>query len=281
MRLDAYMAQYWPERSRAQWQKLIENGHVRVNGEFVTKVSFELGEDDEVTVKGPKPPVLDGEIDVIYEDDHVLVMNKPAGVLSHAKGIMSDEFTVAEFVRRHLHFTPETNENRAGIVHRLDRETSGVIIAAKDEETVKLLQRQFHDRKAKKTYIAIVRGRPAHDEANIDLPIDRNPKRPSSFRVDPKGKSAQTHYEVLGSKNGYSVVRLKPTTGRTHQLRVHLAYIGTPIAGDTLYDGGKSPIGRLCLHAESLEITIPPSDRRTFTAPLPVEFQEYIDGICA
>ncbi|MBP7760616.1 RluA family pseudouridine synthase [Candidatus Saccharibacteria bacterium] len=281
MRLDAYMAQYWPERSRAQWQKLIADKHVRVNGEFVTKVSFELGEDDEVTVKAPKPPVLDGEIDVIYEDDHVLVMNKAAGILSHAKGIMPDEFTVAEFVRRHLHFTPETNENRAGIVHRLDRETSGVIIAAKDEETVRLLQRQFHDRKAKKTYIAIVRGTPKHHEANIDIPIGRNPKRPSSFRVDPSGKPAQTHYEVLGSRGGMSVVRLRPTTGRTHQLRVHMAYIGAPILGDNLYDGGKSPIDRLCLHAQQLEITIPESQRRTFIAQLPKDFQERIDAICA
>ena len=118
MRLDAYMSEYWPERSRAQWQKLIADSHVRVNGQFVTKSSYELGEDDEVTVKAPKLPVLDGTIDVLYEDDDVLVMNKDSGILSHAKGIMPDEFTVAEFVRRHLQFTPETNDQRAGIVPR-------------------------------------------------------------------------------------------------------------------------------------------------------------------
>ena len=288
MRLDSYIAQYWSERSRAQWQKLIEAGHVYVNGEVCTKVSFELGEDDEVTVKAPKPPVLDGNVDVIYEDDHVLVMNKPSGVLSHAKGLMPDEFTVAEFVRRHLHFTPDTNENRAGIVHRLDRDTSGVIIAAKDEDTVTFLQRQFHDRKAKKTYIAIVRGVPAHPKATIDVPIGRNPKRPSSFRVDPNGKQAQTHYEVLGSSRDMTVVRLKPTTGRTHQLRVHMAYIGMPIVGDELYGGGTSPLARLCLHAYELEITIPrnassdvdESPRRTFTAPLPQDFRRLVDDIC-
>ena len=132
-----------------------------------------------------------------------------------------------------------------------------------------------------KTYIAVVRGTPKHAEANIDLPIQRNPKSPSSFRVDASGKSAQTHYVVLGSRDGLSVLRLSPTTGRTHQLRVHLAHIGTPIVGDSVYGGGKSPIERLCLHAESLEITIPPSDRQTFSAPLPGGMQEIVDDICS
>ncbi len=280
MRLDAYMSEYWPERSRAQWQKLIADSHVRVNGQFVTKSSYELGEDDEVTVKAPKLPVLDGTIDVLYEDDDVLVMNKDSGILSHAKGIMPDEFTVAEFVRRHLQFTPETNDQRAGIVHRLDRDTSGVIIAAKNHDAQAMLQKQFHNRTAKKTYLAIVRGTPQHHEANIDLPIGRNPKQPSSFRVDAKGKSAQTYYEVLGSRDGLSVVRLRPATGRTHQLRVHMAHLGTSIVGDSLYSGGTSPIGRLCLHAEQLEITVPSAGRQTFVAPLPPDFQEAVDAIC-
>lgn len=279
MRLDVYMTTYWPERSRAQWQKLIGDGHVYVNNTIVEKPSCELGEDDVVTVKAPKPPVLDGEIDVIYEDNHVLVMNKDAGILSHAKGIMPDEFTVAEFVRRHLAFTPETNDQRAGIVHRLDRETSGVIIAAKDQMTQRLLQKQFHDRTTKKTYLAVVRGRLKHPSATIDLPIERNPKRPSSFRVGANGKPAQTFYEVIGSNQRYSVVRLSPKTGRTHQLRVHLSHIGAPIVGDSLYGGEKSPIDRLCLHAEQLEITIPPSSRKVFNAPLPKNMQELIDDI--
>lgn len=280
MRLDAYVAQYWPERSRSQWQKLIEEGHVFVNDKACTKTSYELGEDDEVTIKAPKPPVLDGTIDVIYEDDHVLAMNKPPGILSHAKGIMPDEFTVAEFVRRHLNFTPETNDNRAGIVHRLDRDTSGVIIAAKDQAAQALLQRQFHDRKAKKSYIAIVDGVPKEPTAIIDLPIGRNPKRPSSFRVDANGKSATTHYEVIGSRDGRSVIRLMPQTGRTHQLRIHLAYIGTPIVGDPVYGNSKNLGGRMYLHAESLEITIPESTRMTFVAPLPHDMQELYDAIC-
>jgi 23S rRNA pseudouridine1911/1915/1917 synthase len=280
MRLDQYMAQYWPEYSRSTWHKFIEMGLVTVNGEIVTSVRRELDEDDEVT--HTTLPVADFEgqtLPVVYEDDHVIVINKPSGVLTHAKGELSEEFTVADFVRGLM--TEPDDTNRPGIVHRLDRETSGIIIAAKDSETKHHLQKQFQDRKAKKTYIAVVRGMPKHPEANIDLPIGRNPKLPSSFRVDGKGKSAQTHYEVLASRGGLSVVRLKPVTGRTHQLRVHLAHIGTPIVGDKVYGGGKSPIGRLCLHAEQLEITIPPSRRETFVAPLPPDFQKVVDGICA
>jgi 23S rRNA pseudouridine1911/1915/1917 synthase len=131
----------------------------------------------------------------------------------------------------------------------------------------------------KRQYIAIVKGTPKHLEAKIDLPIGRNPKMPSSFRVDAKGKPAVTTYKVLATNGVYSVVELKPQTGRTHQLRVHLAYIHCPIVGDTLYDGGKSPIGRMCLHAAELEITIPTSKRETFVAPLPDDFAQFVEEI--
>lgn len=279
MRLDKYMAEYWPEHSRSSWQKNIEMGLVLVNGKITTSASMELDEDDHVTVATlPVVDETDITLPVVYEDEHVVVINKPSGVLTHAKGGLVTEQTVADFVKPRMNELDDTN--RPGIVHRLDRDTSGIIIAAKDLATKRLLQKQFQDRKVKKTYIAILRGTPSRPEANIDLPLARNPKKPSSFRVDPKGKSAQTHYEVLGSNNTYSVVRLSPKTGRTHQLRVHMAHIGTPIAGDALYGGGKSPIGRLCLHAEQLEITIPTSRRETFVAPLPDSFQERVNAIC-
>lgn len=278
MRLDSYVAQFWPEYSRSQWQRNILAGYVWVNGvpELVTKTH--LAEDDEVTIHLPEQVTFEKDtLPIIYEDDNVIVMNKPVGVLTHAKGVTNDEFSVAEFVR------PRTSDgidgNRPGIVHRLDRDTSGVIIAAKNTEAKVFLQKQFQDRKAKKTYVAIVRGIPKHAEARIDLPIERNPKNPATFRVGASGKSAETFYEVLGLKAPYSVLRLKPTTGRTHQLRVHLAYIGTPIAGDVWYSGGKSPIDRLCLHAESLEITIPGGIRKTFYAEPPADFKKCIDMI--
>lgn len=262
------MAQYWPEYSRSVWQKYIEMGTVKVNGAVVTSIRYALGEDDEVSV-GTLPVVSfeDDTLPVVYEDEHVVVINKPAGVLTHAKGALLEEYSVAEFMREHMSETDETN--RPGIVHRLDRGTSGIMVCAKDSATKRLLQKQFQDRKAHKTYLAVVKGSPKLPEARIDLPIERSPKAPSSFRVGAKGKSAVTTYRVLASNAQYSVIELKPETGRTHQLRVHLAYIGTPIIGDSVYGGGKSPIERMCLHALALEITIPPSNRQTFVAEPP------------
>jgi len=280
MRLDQYMATYWPEYSRSVWQKYIELGLVMVNDVPETSVRRMIGEDDQVTIDAlPVVDMTDYTLPVVYEDDHIVVINKPSGTLTHGKSEFREEPTVADFVEARM--GEHDASLRPGIVHRLDRNTSGIIIAAKDDAAKKLLMNQFQERKAKKTYIAIVSGTPKIPEAMIDLPIGRNPKIPSSFRVDAKGKSAQTHYKVLGSKAGRSVIELKPITGRTHQLRVHLAHLGTPIVGDTLYDGKKSPIGRMCLHAQSLEITIPGSVRKTFTAPLPPDMQELVDDICA
>lgn len=271
MRLDAYLAQYWPEHSRSTWQKYVEAGYVMVNGEVEKSVKRSLGEDDEVTTDVPAAPDhSDKTLPVVYQDDNVVVINKPIGVLTHSKGALNDEFTVAEFFRPLTTYHADTN--RPGIVHRLDRDTSGLLIGARNDEAASLLGRQFSDRKVKKTYYAVVQGSPKQPEALIDLPIGRNPKEPSSFRVDPSGKAAQTYYKVVGQTNGRSLIELRPTTGRTHQLRVHMAHIGTPIVGDRVY--GK-PADRLYLHAAQLEITIPTSDRRTFTADLPVEFEEY------
>ena len=278
MRLDQYVAQYWPEYSRSQWQKYIAAGYVRVNGEVVTSAKVQLGEDDEVSVNLPaSPDYTEDSLPIIYEDENVAVINKPTGVLTHSKGEVNEEFTVAEFIRPNT--TDGATTNRPGIVHRLDRDTSGVIIVAKNSETKGMLQKQFQDRRAKKTYIAIVDGTPKHLEANIDLPLERNPKKPSTHRVGASGKSAFTAYRVLASDSRYSVVELKPTTGRTHQLRVHMAHIGTPIVGDPLYGGSKSPLGRLCLYAKSLEITIPTGNRQTFEAELPDDFKELIAKI--
>ncbi len=278
MRLDAYVAEFWPEYSRSVWQKYIEMGLVEVNGVTETSVRHHLGEADVVTVK--TLPVADFSSDtlpVVYEDEHVIVINKPVGVLTHAKGALTEEFSVAEFVRPRMNEPDDTN--RPGIVHRLDRATSGIIICSKDAETKKLLQKQFQVRKAYKTYIAIVRGVPKHPEAKIDLPIERSPKAPSTFRVGSRGKAAVTLYKTLASNGRFTVLELKPQTGRTHQLRVHLAYLGCPIVGDTLYGGKKSPIGRMCLHAKELEITIPVSKRETFVAPLPEDMEKFVEEI--
>ena len=276
MRLDSYMAQYWPEYSRSQWQRFIELGLVEVNGRVATSVRQALGEDDAVTHRTLPVASFDTQtLPVVYEDEHVVVINKPAGVLTHAKGAMLEEFSVAEFVRPRLNEPDDTN--RPGIIHRLDRATSGILIAAKDSGTKRLLQKQFQDRKAYKTYLAVVEGEPKLPEATIDLPIERNPKKPSSFRVGAKGKPALTRYRVLSSNGRRSVIELKPVTGRTHQLRVHLAYIGCPIVGDTLYSKqSKEP---MMLHAKELEITIPVSQRKTFTAPVPEQLLSTMQDI--
>lgn len=275
MRLDAYMAQYWPEYSRSVWQKYIEAGYVTVNGAIETSTKKLLDEDDEVKHDIPAAPDHSTkDLPIIYQDDNVIVINKPAGILTHSKGALNDEFTVAEFFRQFTTYNLDTN--RPGIIHRLDRDTSGVMIGARNPETASLLQRQFADRKVKKTYIAEVVGHPKSSMAVIDLPIGRNPSAPSTFRVDAKGKSAETSYEVLAESDKTSLIRLKPRTGRTHQLRVHMQYIGTPIVGDRVY--GKES-DRLYLHAYQLEITIPKGDRQVFTAELPEDFRRGFDTI--
>ncbi len=271
MRLDVYVAQFWPEHSRSTWQKLIAAGKVSVNGTVETSTKRELGEDDVVTVRQPDAPdFTTQELPVVYEDDNVVVINKPVGVLTHSKGELNDEFTVAEFVRPKTTYKSETN--RPGIIHRLDRATSGIIICAKNDESASMLQRQFTDRTLKKRYVAVLEGTLKQPEAVIDLPINRNPNAPSTFRVDANGKSAQTTYRVLQESTDKTLVELLPKTGRTHQLRVHMAYLGAPILGDTVY--GKRKAERMYLHAASLEVTLPGGVRTTFEAPLPPEFEQ-------
>ena len=267
-RLDVELSARYPDNSRSVWQKYIKSGYVSVNGVIAKNAKQEVSGIDRIAINLPdKPDFSSFQIPIVYIDDNVIVIDKPSGILTHSKGVLSDEFTVADFFRRYTTFGADTN--RPGIIHRLDRDTSGVLIGARNDETATLLQKQFANRKTNKTYFAIVDGTPKLDKAVIDLPIGRNPSKPSTFRVDSKGKSAQTKYEVLESNNGLSLVKLSPQTGRTHQLRVHMAYIGTPIHGDRVY--GK-PAERLLLHAHSLEITIPGSQRKTFVSNIPDDF---------
>jgi 23S rRNA pseudouridine1911/1915/1917 synthase len=211
----------------------------------------------------------DIDLPILYEDADCIVMNKPVGVLTHSKGAFNPEATVATFLQSHV---KDLQGERAGIVHRLDRATSGVIIGAKTSEALAWLQKQFSQRRVKKTYIAIIEGELDENHAIIDMPIERNPKKPQTFRVGANGKSAITEYKVLESNDRYSMIELSPQTGRTHQLRVHLNHLGHPILGDEFY-GGK-PSKRLFLHALQLEITVPSHERKVFTATLPPEFKE-------
>lgn len=272
-RLDLVLAERYPDISRSTWQKHIKAGHVSVNGTVRESPKYDTVEADSIEISIPDATdFTDHELPILYLDDNVIVINKPVGVLTHSKGALNDEFTVAEFFRRYT--TVGLDTNRPGIVHRLDRDTSGVMIGARNQEAATLLQKQFADRKTKKTYMAVTRGLLKEQQAKIDLPIGRNPSAPSTFRVDAKGKAAVTRYEVLATQDRLSLVELRPETGRTHQLRVHMAHLGAPILGDRVY--GKSA-ERLYLHAAALEITIPVSQRMTFTAPVPPEFSEFFN----
>ncbi len=273
-RLDQHVVRKLLKLSRSAATQLIAEGKVSINGKKATKSSQKVHPGDVVVVdrdysKPPQIPIIN--LPVIYEDKNCVVINKPAGVLTHSKGEFNPEPTVATWLESRA---KGMSGERAGIVHRLDRATSGVMICAKTPEALQWLQKQFSERRVKKTYVAIVKGLPGKTEAVIDMPIERNPRKPQTFRVGVNGKSAETAYKVLKSGNGYSLLELKPTTGRTHQLRVHLHKIGYPIIGDTLYDG--LPAARLFLHATRLELTLPNKVRETFKAPVPNEFQDII-----
>ena len=272
VRLDIYLStKFGTTISRSLWQKYIKAGYVSVNNKVATTPKFEVDETDEIALNLPEKEQADVDLPILYEDDDVIVVNKPSGLLTHAKGGLSDESTVAEIIRPKTSFATDTD--RPGIVHRLDRDTSGLLIIAKNPESAAHLQRQFAERTAKKTYIAITDGKPKLNAAKIDLPIGRNPSAPSTFRIDPNGKPAQTTYHVLAENDAQSLVELKPTTGRTHQLRVHLAHLNAPILSDRVY--GKSSDCRMMLHAQKLEITLPSGERKVFEAAIPDEFKRF------
>jgi len=274
-RLDKELVRRYPDISRSTLQKYIRMGDVSVNQEVQTHPRFEVDQNDDISVAlREKPDFSEHQLPIIFLDDNVMVVNKPVGALSHSKGALNDEFSVADFFARFTSYHLDTN--RPGIVHRLDRDTSGVMIGARNDQTADLLQKQFAQRKTVKTYYAVLDGVPKLEKAVIDLPIGRHPSLPSTFRIDPQGKSAVTSYEILAVNGNKALVRLRPQTGRTHQLRVHMAYVNAPILGDRVY-GKKAD--RLYLHAASLEITIPLSDRRTFSADIPDEFLSLFPGV--
>lgn len=268
-RLDHYLALKHPEISRAFLQKLCATEQVLVNGR-AEKSGYKLKPTDKVevlydmTTIGKIEPI---ELPVLYEDEDVLVVNKPTGVISHSRGKYWNEPSVASFIRQR---TSQAGE-RAGIVHRLDRATSGVMICAKTLKSMSFLQKQFADRKVSKTYLAVTSGQIQPEAAVIDIPIERNPKAPSKFRVGANGKPAQTKYKVLKTGRTHQLLELQPQTGRTHQLRVHLSHQKHPIVGDQLYDGEQAE--RMMLHAWKLGIDLPSGKHKTFESPLPKEME--------
>lgn len=256
-RLDTMMVGIYKSYNRSTIQKFIKNGFVEVDDEPVLKPNAMFPEGVKIDLKVPAAlKNADIKPEIIYEDENVLVLDKPAGLLSMAKGGYCPEKTLEDF---------------GLLVHRLDRDTSGVVILAKNPKTQTMLRRQFQDRKAHKTYFAILTGVPKLKEARLDLPIMRDLKHPTTFRVDPRGKESETFYKVIKEDKKHALVELKPTSGRTHQLRVHMKYLEHPIVGDPIYGTEKGD--RLYLHAGSLEITLPGGKRQIFKAKLPESFK--------
>ncbi len=276
LRADVLVTQRYSNFSRSTLLTLFDRQLVTINGKPAKpgqkiRLGDKLSIDDKILKKIPSKI----DLPIIYEDKDVLVINKPAGILTHSKGTFNEEPTVASFIRDKI--DQSLTGNRAGIVHRLDRATSGVIICAKNLPTQTWLQKQYSQRKVQKQYLAIVEGKLKTQRAIIDAPIARNPKNPRSFMVNNHGKSAQTEYRVIESfqraGKAYSVVSLKPVTGRTNQIRVHLKFIGHPIVGDDLYG---HPGGNLMLHARQLKITLPGGKNTVFSVPEPQYFKDFL-----
>lgn len=267
-RLDITLAERHPELSRSSWQKHIKSGYVSVDGQVQRAARFEVSPDANIAVQLPKTPDhSDKSLTIIYQDDDVTVFDKPIDVLTHPKNPLDHEFTVMDMAKRY--WTDGSVNERYGIVHRLDRDTSGVMIVARHQAAFDSLKQQFADRQVNKTYLAITDGIPKQTQALLDLPIARNSARPGSFMVSSGGKSATTLMSVESTEDTKAFIRLEPKTGRTHQLRVHMKYINCPIHGDRLY--GKSA-DRLYLHAYKLKLMLPNGQVVTFVSPLPQVF---------
>jgi 23S rRNA pseudouridine1911/1915/1917 synthase len=298
-RLDQFLVAQLPDVSRARLQQLIEQGQVRVNGRD-GKASLKLrgNEEIEVLVEPIAPPLRaipeDIPLDVVYEDEHLAVVNKPAGMMVHAgAGATDDARNRGTLVNALLHrfqsLSIRGGEARPGIVHRLDKQTSGLIIIAKDDSTHRRLAQQFAARQIHKTYIALVHGWLKHDTGTLRSPIGRDPQRRTRM-IAGLGREAVTHYRVLkrieGSLGKFTLVEVKIETGRTHQIRVHMAELGHPVVGDTLYGAprelgrGRSAsatLGRNFLHAAEIEFVHPQSGRHlALGADLPAELKTFL-----
>ena len=290
-RLDSYIASKDLELSRSMIKKLLEDGKITVNGE-ITKASYKVQLNDkiEIDIEKPKEVKLEAQeipLDVIYEDNDILVVNKQKGLVVHP-GNGNLDGTLANAVMAHCKdsLSGIGGELRPGIVHRLDKDTSGLLIIAKNDKAHIKMSEQIKDRKVKKTYIALVRGIISENEATINMPIGRSTKDRKKMAVTKNGKEAITHFKVLNrfttNKASYTLLEVKIDTGRTHQIRVHMAEIGHPVIGDTVYSNGKnefSVVGQ-CLHAKKLEFTHPITEKEmNLEAPLPEYFEKIIEEL--
>ncbi|HEX5501764.1 MAG TPA: RluA family pseudouridine synthase [Thermomicrobiales bacterium] len=274
-RLDRALAARLPDRSRAALQALIDGGNVLVDGR-ARKASYRLraGEAIAVTIPPPAPADLRPEaipLAIVYEDADVLVIDKPAGMVVHpAPGHASG--TVVNAVLAHAPDVHVKGTARPGLVHRLDRDTSGLLVVAKHERALAALQRQFKERHVRKVYLALLDGVVEPDEGTIDAPIGRDPRNRQRMAVLREGRPAVSHFRVLERLARHTLVEVRIESGRTHQIRVHGAFIGHPVAGDLVYRRGgpdDPALPRQFLHAHRLGFTLLGGDWREFVSPLP------------
>ena len=286
-RLDAFLASSLNGLTRSQATRLIESGEVEVNGRAVSK-SYKLagGEDIAVTLPEPEPVEAvpqDIPLDVVYEDADVIVVNKPSGMVVHPAPGHPDG-TLVNALLYHCAGTLSGigGALRPGIVHRIDRDTSGLIIAAKNDAAHQYLSAQLADHTLARTYECIVVGALREDRGTVDAPIARHPTDRKRMAVVAGGREAVTHWEVIARYPGYTHVRCRLETGRTHQIRVHMAYIGHPILGDTVYGAKKEVPGLTgqCLHAVGLRFLHPRTHEVVeLSCPLPEEFTRMLQKI--
>jgi 23S rRNA pseudouridine1911/1915/1917 synthase len=285
-RLDRYVSEVMCIFSRSQIKA--RNLTAQINGKDV-KLSRPVKQGDVLELFWEEVPpenitAQDIPLDIIYEDKRCVVVNKPQGMVVHP-GAGNRQNTLANAILFRMGRGAESCNLRPGIVHRLDKDTSGVIIAAYDDEAHEFLSRQFKSREVRKTYIAIVCGVPKEKTGRIETFIARDPKDRKKFAVAAVGKAALTFYKVIKTFGNYALVLLRPRTGRTHQLRVHMKFLGCPILGDPIYGHGAAsgsgdknyPNAALMLHAKSLEITLPGETQpRVFSAPVPERFEGFM-----
>ncbi len=285
-RLDKFLVGQLPEFSRSRIQGLIADGFVDVNNHAAKKAGQTLDSGSNVMVRIPPPAPTDIipediPLDILFENDDLLVVNKPAGMvvhpaLGHASGTL---------VNAVMGYDPDiegiSGEERPGVVHRLDKETSGLILLAKNERAHRLLQDQFRLRKVEKTYLALVDGKPPTPSGRVEAHVGRDPSHRKRMAIVPesRGREAISEYKSVESFKSHTLLEFHPLTGRTHQIRLHSAFLGCPIAGDKIYGRKKSSIGieRHFLHAYRLKIVLPGEKApRIFEAPLPDELVEVL-----
>ena len=283
-RIDVYISSVDTQLSRTMIQKLIEEKNIKVNGKIV-KASYKVVSGDEIEMEIPEPKEINLKpqnipLDVIYEDNDIIVINKPKGMVVHPANGNPDETVVnAVMALCKDSLSGIGGEVRPGIVHRLDKNTSGIMIIAKNDKAHINLSEQLKNHEVKKTYIALVRGIINENEATINMPISRSKNDRKKMAVNRDGKNAITHFKVLGRyKNKYTLLKVNIETGRTHQIRVHLSHIGHPVIGDDVYSNGKNEwgISGQCLHAWKIEFKHPITKKKM---ELEAKIPEYLDRI--